>query len=170
MLSNAQRSGGVLISKPLSFRSISKSRLSPWMSIQRCFSNFKWAVCCVCACVVLTSLFKDWYKSALKLEILDPGAHTAFSIAFDVVKSNSVALQKSWEPSNGSWALWIPENVGQLRFLENVAPWSPGLLHTEGPAADPLVHDSPWALRSNRHSKWHLQMKELRRAQKWLWG
>lgn len=50
---------------------------------------------CVRACVVLTSLLNDQYKSALKLKILDTCARTAFSIAFDVVKSNSVALQNS---------------------------------------------------------------------------
>ena len=62
----------------------------------------------------------------------------------------------------------MPENVGQLRLLEHVGPWSPELLHTEGPAADPLVPDCPRALWSNCNSKWHLQMKEPRRAQKRL--
>ena len=50
---------------------------------------------CVSVFVVLTSLLNNRYKSALKLKILDTCARIAFPIAFDVVKSNSVALQNS---------------------------------------------------------------------------
>lgn len=51
------------------------------------------ACVCVCVRVVLTSLLNDGHKSALKLEIPDTCAHTAFSTAFDVVKSSSMALR-----------------------------------------------------------------------------
>lgn len=47
----------------------------------------------VCGRTVLTSSLNDWYRSALKLEILDMCTCTTFSIAPDVVKSNSVALR-----------------------------------------------------------------------------
>lgn len=47
---------------------------------------------CVCVCVFLTSSLQDWYKSALNLEMLDTCAPRAFSIAFDIVKSNFMAL------------------------------------------------------------------------------
>lgn len=107
-------------SRLLGFCSISESRLSLMDEHSNSASVTSNEAC---ACVVLTSLLNDWYKSALKLEILDTCTHTAPSIASDVVKSNSMALWNFWEPSNGSWAPWMTENVGQLRLFENVAPW-----------------------------------------------